>query len=346
MTTSVRPVGPLTADQVESVLIAATSAPSRHNDQPWRFRCTATTIELSAPQATSQETLLACGAALLNLRLAIRALGVYPDVRILPVSGRPQLLAVVRPEGHHAATPDDRLLAQAIPRRRTNRHPAVSVTVPASILNELHAGAEIERAWLATLTPAQLPQLKAIAHRARLAQGEDHTAARDWKSWTGRTVTTIEPRDEWILQNAEHGAMAADETPERPSPLIVVIGSFQDLPADRIQAGQALQRVLLIATTAGLSASFLPQLLQESSTRRELRDLLGGGMWPQTVLRLGHRSPVPASSRKHLDEVTLTDEQPVDPARNGRSPATDADPRLDGPHGEQCGLKLHKGRSS
>ncbi|MEC3981663.1 hypothetical protein [Amycolatopsis sp. H20-H5] len=315
MTTSVRPVGPLTVDQVESVLIAATSAPSRHNDQPWRFRCTATTIELSAAP-TGQETLLACGAALLNLRLAIRALGVYPDVRILPVPGRPELLAVVRPEGHHAATPDDRLLAQAIPRRRTNRHPAVSVTVPAPILNELHAGAEIERAWLATLTPAQLPHLVAIARRARLPQGEDPTAAKDWESWTGRAVTTIEPRDEWILQDAEHGAF----------PLIVVIGSFQDLPADRIQAGQALQRVLLIATTAGLSASFLPQMLQEPSTRRELRELLGGGMWPQTVLRLGPRSPVPASSRKNLDEVTLSDGQPVDPARNGRTPNADADP--------------------
>ena len=59
--------------------------------------------------------LLACGAALLNLRLAIRALGVHPAVQLLPDPNRPNLLAVVRLQGTSPAALVDRRLAEAIP---------------------------------------------------------------------------------------------------------------------------------------------------------------------------------------------------------------------------------------
>lgn len=48
MSTRVMPVGGLTDEQVHSVLIAATAAPSLRNSQPWRFRCTPGAIELYA----------------------------------------------------------------------------------------------------------------------------------------------------------------------------------------------------------------------------------------------------------------------------------------------------------
>jgi hypothetical protein len=85
--------------------------------------------------------------------------------------------------------------------------------------------------------------------------------------------------------------------------LVIVLGSFQDSPGDRVQAGQALQRVLLTATTAGLSAAFLTEVVANGSARKELRELLGGGLWPQAVLSLGHRAPIPASTRRPLDQV-------------------------------------------
>ena len=72
------------------------------------------------------------------------------------------------------------------------------------------------------------------------------------------------------------------------TPLVAVIGTFHDSPLARLQAGLAMQRVLLAATVAGLSASFLSQVVAVPATRQQLRELVVGGLWPQAVLRLGY----------------------------------------------------------
>jgi hypothetical protein len=57
-----------------------------------------------------------------------------------------------------------------------------------------------------------------------------------------------------------------------------VIDSFHDLPLAHLQAGQAMQRVLLAATIAGLSASLLSQVVAVCATHKQLRELIGGGL--------------------------------------------------------------------
>src|SRR3977135_355114 len=97
MNNRLRPVGGLTEEQVRSVLVAAMAAPSLHNSQPWRFSCAPTTIELYADVARAvpvadpdhRELLLSCGAALLNLRLSIRAPGGPPPAAMLPTPTHP-----------------------------------------------------------------------------------------------------------------------------------------------------------------------------------------------------------------------------------------------------------------
>ncbi|MFC7641863.1 hypothetical protein ACFQX6_13395 [Streptosporangium lutulentum] len=72
--------------------------------------------------------LISCGAALMNVRLAVRALGYEPRVRVLPDPDRPALLATVRPAAAVAADEDALLLHAEIERRRTHRalHEAAS----------------------------------------------------------------------------------------------------------------------------------------------------------------------------------------------------------------------------
>ena len=308
------PVGGLTEEQVRSVLVAAMAAPSLHNSQPWRFSCAPTTIELYADVARAvpvadpdhRELLLSCGAALLNLRLAIRALGVHPAVQLLPDPTNPDLLAVVRPQGHNVATSVDRRLAEAIPHRRTNRKPFTALTVPVALLNGLRQAAKIEQAWLATLAAGQLPILRTLLGQAHNAQQHDPAFVAEWSHWTGRGPGSAdgvpassggplpEPQDEWMLRDysAGHARPRVAGKDFEPDPLIAVIGTFHDLPLARLQAGQAMQRVLLVATAAGLSASFLSQVVEVPATRKQLRELIVGGLWPQTVLRLGYGSPM------------------------------------------------------
>jgi hypothetical protein len=67
-----------------TALTAACRAPSLHNSQPWRFRVGPDVIELwadpervlAAADPEGREQRMACGAALLTLRLALRGFGV------------------------------------------------------------------------------------------------------------------------------------------------------------------------------------------------------------------------------------------------------------------------------
>ena len=56
-------------------------------------------------------------------------------------------------------------------------------------------------------------------------------------------------------------------------------------PAAHLQAGQAVQRVLLTAAVAGVSLYRAAEALSTAQGRSELRANLGGGLWPQAVLR-------------------------------------------------------------
>lgn len=325
MSTRVIPVGGLTAEQVRSVLVAATAAPSLHNSQPWRFHCTPTTIELYADTTRAlpaadpdhRELVLSCGAALLNLRVAIRALGVHPAVQLLPDPHRPNLLAIIRPQGGCVVTSTDRELAEAIPRRHTNRRPFTPTPVPVSVLSGLRQAAKLEQAWLPTLTAAHLPILRNLVAQAHQTQQRDPAFVTEWATWTGRGPDATdgvpsasggplpEPQDQWVLRDYSAGQahQRVDGKDFEPNPVIAVIGTFHDLPLAHLQAGQALQRVLLAATAAGLSASLLSQVVEVPATRTPLRKLIAGGLWPHAVLRLGYGSAVPSTPRRDLADV-------------------------------------------
>jgi hypothetical protein len=59
-----------------------------------------------------------------------------------------------------------------------------------------------------------------------------------------------------------------------------------DGPAARLQAGQAAQRVVLTATAAGVPIRSLPTVLNLPAHRQTMRELIGGGLWPQAALSL------------------------------------------------------------
>jgi nitroreductase len=322
MTLPITSIGLLDPDQVKSVIGAAVLAPSTHNTQPWRFRCAPAGLELHADpdralpvaDADRRELLLSCGAALFNLRTAIHALGAHPATTLFPRRDDPTLLAVVRPFA--ARRPDPRLveLADAIPRRQTNRTPFEAVAIPPSVVAELRHAAEVEQAWLPRLDAKQLEGLRELVHEGHDAQLANPAFLAEWRHWTHRDPDSRDGVPEyaagampsgnggWVLR--DFGSRRRDRT-GHAEPLVVVIGSFDDTPTDRLRAGQAMQRVLLTATAAGFDASFISQPVEVPPVRAELRRLLGGGLWPQIVLRLGRGAPVPWTPRRSLGDVLL-----------------------------------------
>ncbi|GGP54260.1 Acg family FMN-binding oxidoreductase [Saccharothrix coeruleofusca] len=320
----VKPVLGLTAQEVTEVLRAAALAPSVHNTQPWRFRLAGDRVELHADPARrlpatdpeDRELRLACGAALFNLRVALQARGVRPLVSLLPGSDAPGALAAVRRGGTFQVDEQTRALAAAVPARRSNRKPFRDVAVPVGHRQALVRAAERERSWLHVVgDPTDRARLQEFVARAHRIQSADADVRSELAAWTGpdrdgdgvppaSAGLRPAPQDEWALRDFQ----AVERPPGKDyesDPLVVVLCSFYDGPLADLQAGQALQRVLLTATTLGLSASFLSQPVEVRPVREELRRALGGTLVPQAVLRIGFGSPVPPAPRRPVAELLL-----------------------------------------
>jgi hypothetical protein len=84
-----------------------------------------------------------------------------------------------------------------------------------------------------------------------------------------------------------------------------VLATQGNMREDWLRAGQALQRVLLVATLRGIAASPLTQPL-ETHDAWLVRDPGAGIGWPQLILRIGYGLPVPASPRRPVRDVLET----------------------------------------
>jgi nitroreductase len=323
----------LSGADISGVLQAASLAPSLHNSQPWRFRVLPDQVELHADLERSlpatdpegRELRLSCGAALLNLRLALQGHGVRPLVTLLPSGYRAGVdgsdaLAVVRYGGHVRPSRELAGLVQAVRTRRTNRRPFIDEPVPASHRIALMRAAESERGWLYALSDreqhATVRDLVVCAHREQLA--DPHFLA-ELAAWTGREGTywdgvpvsaggpQPEPQDEWVLRDFTAGRARTRTAGKdfEPEPLLIVVCSFHEGPLAELQAGQTLQQVLLTATTLGLSASFLSQPIEVPHIRAKLRRALDTTLEPEAILRIGFGSPVPATPRRPVADLLM-----------------------------------------
>lgn len=285
MLPNIHPVGDLTVAQVQSVLLSSAAAPPLHRMRPWWFERTATTLQLHADlgrrllgDGDHRRTLLACGAALLNMRVAIRSLGVAADFRLLPEPSSPTLVAIVRPEGAIVATTGDHRLADATFDIHTDRGPFLDRPVEKEARDKLWQAARSEQVWFAGVPRSKNRELQRL-------------------SSANRSASVPELVTEWG-NASDTGLDGIGSSGFALSTLIGVIGSFDDLPLAQLQAGQAMQRVLLTATIEGLSWSFLWKVIEIPEARRSLREMIGGGLWPQALLRLGYAATVPIASRQ------------------------------------------------
>jgi nitroreductase len=313
-------------DELTSVIVdAASLAPSIHNSQPWQFQVSDGELRLHGmperalwvSDPSARALYISCGAALFNARLAARAAGIDCNVAHLP---HPQysfdVLAVMRARGRYLPSAGDLRLYESIGKRHTDRRPFSARHIPRLLMAGMRKAAEAEGARLRPLgrpDTAAVLDLAAEAGRELAADRAHQDELRallkdDAKDGIPGWALPVAPqhipapvRDADYLAAAGRsgGARAVYER----HPQLAVLTTAQDEPEDWLRAGEALQRVLLVATLNGLSASFLYQLIERDDMRED-----GERSWPwpenpQMIIRFGYGARTIPTPRRSSAEV-------------------------------------------
>lgn len=310
----------------------AVLAPSSHNSQPWLFHLGDRHVDLWADRSRAlpvvdpfdRELVISCGAALLHLRMALQRLGWRVQLDLLPDSHAPDHLARVTLEDREPPNTQTRLLYESIPRRHTNRGAFDTRPVPPELVLELMRCATQEGVWLESLD-AQAKWIAAqLISEADRRQFRDPHFRRELAAWMsagrnerldgmpgsvlglGPVEATLAPMMLRTFRWKDAERATHDEELALGSPLLLVLGTWHEEPAEWLAAGQALEHVLLAACAAGLDASFLNQPVEVSNFRHRLRELAGRSGFAQIVLRMGYGTPAPPTPRRRIQDVLLS----------------------------------------
>jgi hypothetical protein len=98
-------------------------------------------------------------------------------------------------------------------------------------------------------------------------------------------------------------AAAHHQDRTQDAPVLALITTPQDGPRDWLAGGQALQRVLLTATLAHISSSYLNPPIEVPSLRSRVAAAFGCHGMPQVLLRLGYGPDLPPAPRRPVEQV-------------------------------------------
>jgi len=340
--TGPRPVSSVAhPDVLRSAVEAAVVAPSAYNTQPWRFRIAGPLLEVFADPARRLRVLdgdrrqqtQSCGCALYNARAAVRAMGFVDEVTtMLADPEQPNLLATLSLGAPHIATERDQKMFAAIRQRHTNRRAFLPRPVASWVSDELIEAATEEGATMIRLVPDQKRALAHLIEQADQLQYGDPAFRAELAKWLAPAGSAR--RDGIPFVEKEYGSALPftvnralrspgfgdtfaklEEELVTGAPVVLVIGTRSDDPTDWLASGQALEAVLLLATSYGLSAAFLNQVLELPDQRGRVAELLPTVGYPQMVLRLGYpeqeiRHPAPRRPIEDMLEITSSRIEP------------------------------------
>jgi nitroreductase len=306
---------------VHHLVTAAGAAPSIHNSQPWRFSVRKPDlIELHAEidrmlwvaDPLGRAMHLSCGAALFNLRLAVRNAGCRALVWSLPDPElAPTLIASAQITPSRPTSWSERQLFDAIWRRHSSRVPYSERPVPEAVRVSLEQEAALEGVQLRILNAQETTTALQLIQAADRTLRADAGHACELAGWIGAPAITgygipwqaLGPRpDREPAPVRDFGQHPATERPPESfelQPTLALLSTARDGARDWLRAGQGLQRVLLAATRHGLSTSMLYQPVELHDMHNE------AGWWPfaekpQIIIRLGYGPPVLGSPRLPL----------------------------------------------
>jgi hypothetical protein len=330
-TTLERPLPHTAAEVATYVVEAAIWAPSVHNTQPWWFGADGNEMtlrvdggrQLAVADPAGREMLMSCGAALFNARLALRSLGYVPEAQVLPDPADPLLIARLRWRRMAPVTSGEERLFSQVPRRRTHRGGFEPVPLPPGLVDVLrqdaaHYGAALRVA----ITDEARAALAAITGAAERAESLDSAYVHELAAWApppgsprldGVPASSYPavpdvtdpyfPGRDFARGRGWGLKFATCISPVRFTGLAGVLTTPTDAPPAWVDAGQALQQMLLRSAACGVACALHSQPAEVDWLREVLRAQLGDGSYPQLVLRLGTAIQNAISARRPVASV-------------------------------------------
>ena len=329
------PVSSLDVAAVEGALGVAIRAPSIHNTQPWRFELRGGVLALRADRSRQlgiadpdgHSLLISCGAALALTELALRAAGWTVEVRRVPDPADPDLLAELRGLGHAEPLQVDLDRVAASRRRRSERRPFAAGRPAEQVIERLRQAAASPGvdAHFPIRADENLDLAVAVSYADRF-QRKDPDYLAEMARWTqqddhhadGIPATTVPHLPEGRvrhtdvpLRDFEVGVPGSQliETGIDEQPLLAVVFTSSDRTSDRLQAGEAMMRLMVEAELAGLSSCALSQAVDMLAFRVRLQTVMNWTDYPQMMLRLGTPpagTPAPLTRRRAVADVLHT----------------------------------------
>jgi hypothetical protein len=320
--------------ELRFVAHAAAAAPSVYNTQPWCFATHQNAIRLYAnprrklicADPDGREMLISGGAALFNLRLAVRHLGFAAKVRLLPDPADIDLLAEIGWGWHAPPTAEETRLYQSIARRHTHRGP-FTADIPPLFTGDLVRIARQEQAQLQVIyDPRCHGPLAGLIHVAERIQRASPGFAAERTRWArppgdrrrdGVPATAYPAQPDGLEFAGRDFACGIGwgyplkSPPDGPNAvgLIALLTTRDDSRLAWLLAGQALQRLLLHTTSHGVSAAYHTQPLELPEIRQRIRTEFANGACPQMLLRLGRGGHTAITPRRPVAQLLVPREQ-------------------------------------
>ncbi|TCO61971.1 Acg family FMN-binding oxidoreductase [Actinocrispum wychmicini] len=310
--------------EVRTLFRAVAQAPSVHNSQPWVMELHERSVllferwDVALPhhEPKGRDRLLSCGAALTNLRLAMRVMGWQVSTLLLPDPAQPDLVATVTAVRRQPPTETEADWYAAIPERRSHRYRFDDKPLTPHEIDAVEAALVGERVSSRRLAADEAGMVAGLMEHTAELLHHDHRYQRELRSWTvrrGRDRAGI-PVDQ--LTHGLFGGLVrlGDGVPDHEvltariaDECVLVVETVDDGRRDHLIAGAAIERAWLAATHLGLAVSVITQPLQLAEVRAGLSERLHLPGFPHALLRVGRPSlSVAASPRRSFSDLVRT----------------------------------------
>ena len=319
---------------IEQFITNVTLAPSGHNTQPWKFSVNDNVVrihpdfERSLPvvDGDNHALYISLGCALENLVISAKEDGLASRVDYFPEDETEECIRVTLTD---EKPKKERELFEAIPERQSNRSMYDEQKIPPADIEQLLQANESKKVSITSFDTKEkdVDPIIELVKEACEIQFNDRQFVEELISWirftkkevrTNRDGLTAEvmgfpyiPR--WvgriILKTFVKPGSEAKKTEKqiRSSSHLFLFVSKRNDKRHWVDVGRSFQRIVLKATSLGISHAHLNMPCEVESVRKKLSNHLdlNPEEQPLLLIRLGYAAGVPRSPRRPIDDVLI-----------------------------------------